>query len=139
MRKGEGLKESTSMETIPVLLRACACSPSFERLAFAFRRIYVSFSKKDQSFGRRQIGSMARQQLGALASQPEATATIRNQLPERRGKCLPNGPSVLRGLGSQLHSKQLALKKLGSGHCHQMAPVVFKCFLYFHTPRGLFG
>lgn len=41
---------------------------------------------------------MARQQLGALASQPKTTATIRNQLPERRGKCLPNGLSVLRGL-----------------------------------------
>lgn len=80
---------------------------------------------------------MARQQLGALASQTKAMATIRKQLPERRGKCLPNGLSVLRGLGSQLHSKQLALKKLGSGHCHQMASVVFKCFLYFHAPQGV--
>lgn len=80
---------------------------------------------------------MARQQLGAFASQPKATAPVHNQLPERQGECLPNGLGVLRGLASQLHSKQLAPKKLGSGHYNQMALVVFKCFLHSPASQGV--
>lgn len=148
MRKVDGsedLKEPTSMEIMPALLLrrkqtpafTCVCSPSFERLAFAFCRIYVPFSKRTK-------GGRLAQWLGnswvLLPPSQRQLPPFKTSCLRDRGKCLPNGLSVLRGLGSQLHSKQLALEKLGSGHCHQMAPVVFKCFLYFHGPQGgLFG
>lgn len=62
------------------------------------------------------------------------------QLLERQGECLLNGPSVLRGLGSQLHSKQLAREGPRPGRCdsaqHDSASAVNRLPLPSSSPRG---
>ena len=69
------------------------------------------------AFGRRHLGSLAGQQLGALAS-PSCWRD--------KESVYPMAPVYSEDSGSELHSKQLALEGLRPGRCDSAPPVMFK-------------